>query len=334
MRRIVVTGGSGFVGRHVVAALLHAPRAHLLRLLVHRTPVPPEVAVGVELVRGDLGDPTSLAACCEGADTVLHLASHIGDDEAACEAVNARGTKALMAAAREAGARNLLYLSNAAVYGYAVHNGAREDHVRVAPATPVSRSRARAEKAVLEAGGMVLRPLFVYGEGDERFIPVLMRAFMRLPFLPNGGRARLSVVAVDDLAAAIAALAASGWAPSESAAHHVTDGCPVTLREIAVILGRSLGVPVPKHSLPYGLARWIVRLGARSAAGGTRWTRSSAHRLFLVSYDHCYDAARLWSLLGSSPGPPLAKRFPAYAAWYARFVPDRPAALRTSPVGA
>lgn len=48
---------------------------------------------------------------------------------------------------------------------------------------------------------------------------------------------------------------------------------------------------------------------------------TEVRRFFLVSHDHCYDAARLWSLLGSSPGPSLAERFPDLTAWYARFMP-------------
>jgi len=63
-----------------------------------------------------------------------------------------------------------------------VHRGASEAGTRVAPATPVSRSRVAAEDAVLDAGGMVLRPMFVYGTGDTRFLPALAR---RSPASPS-----------------------------------------------------------------------------------------------------------------------------------------------------
>ena len=311
--RVLVTGGSGFVGRHVLAALRRAPQPPALRLLAHQSPVD---GGPKETVPGDLAAPATLAAACRDVDVVVHLASYIGDDEATCDAVNARGTAALVAEAGRRGVTRMLYLSSAAVYGYAVHREASEHDTVVAPATPVSRSRARAEAAVLGAGGVVLRPLFVYGDGDTRFIPVLARALDRLPFLPDGGRARLSVIAVDDLASAIAALALRGWSQGESGAYHATDGHPVALRALARALAATFGTRAPRLGVPYPVARWIVRLAAATATGGQAWTPSAAHRLFLVSRDHCYDGSRLRALTALPPSQPLVARLAEFAPWY------------------
>jgi nucleoside-diphosphate-sugar epimerase len=288
-------------------------------MLVHRTPPAFAAGAAVTRVAGDLTDASSLEAACDGVRTVLHLAGYVGEDTAQCDAVNGRGTESLVVAARMAGVERIVYVSSAAVYGFGVHRGAAEDDVVVAPRTPVSRSRARAERAVLEAGGVVLRPLFVYGDGDTRFVPVVVGALRRLPLLVDHGRARLSLVAVDDLAAALVALAAlpaSGWRPGS---YHVTDGQPVAFRQVVASLAEILAFPLPRFSVPYPLARLIVGV-ARGRSFGARRGSAAAHRLFLVARDHFYDSSRLWTLLGRGPGGPFVERIGEYADWYRKLL--------------
>lgn len=338
--RILVTGGSGFIGRAVLRLLtgsqrLEGPRSTAgpgsdvptIRLLVHRTvPSPLGSDRPVECVSGDLGDPASLSGVCDDIDTVLHLASHISDDAVTCDRINGRGTEALVDLAAVAGVRRLVYVSSAAVYGWAIHSGAAEDAVAVAPVTPVSRSRIRAEQAVLDAGGIVLRPLFVYGDGDTRFIPVVLRAIRRLPFLVDRGRARVSVVCVDDLADVVVAAAThfdAGWT---SRVFHVTDGNPLEFRELALCLSRLFDVRMPRRSIPYPLVRLLVRAGAGSITGAENRSKSAAHRLFLVARDHYYDSSAIWKLTGLQPGEPLVTRVVDLARWYGRPDAASPAA--------
>jgi len=269
----------------------------------------------VEPFVGDLADPTSLAGLCDGVDTVLHLAGHISDDPGTCERVNAHGTEALVEQALAQGVSRLIYVSSAAVYGWAVHRGANEDEVTPAPATPVSRSRVRAERAILDVGGIVLRPLFVYGDGDTRFVPVVLRALRRLPFLIDRGEARISVVCVDDLAAAIAALAIIPGS-GVSGAFHVSDGRPVAFRDLAKCLSQAVAVRLPRWSLPYPQAHLVMRAGAGRSSGMGVWSESVAHRLFLVARDHYYDSSAIWNLTGLQPGQPLEGRVGDLARWY------------------
>lgn len=316
--RVLLTGATGFIGRAVCAAL-RVPEGRPVRLLLHR-PAPDETRpAGFEAVSGDLGRPETLAGLCEDVDTVLHVATYIGDDQELLEAVNVRGTEALVSEARTAGVRRFVYVSNAAVYGYAVHRGVRETEVAVDPATPISRSRAGAERAVLAGGGRVVRPLFVYGCGDTRFLPVVIRSLERFPFMIGGGRARLSVISVDDLAAALVALADDGGQAPPPGVYHATDGQPVRFRDIAAALSDELGLRRPPFSLPYSLARRVLGFSDQTAfpdAGRA----SAAHRLFLVAKDHYYDPTKLWELIGTRPGPPFPEQLPKYAEWYRRFL--------------
>ncbi len=316
---VLLAGASGFLGRHLLAALVTAGP---LRVLLHRRPLSPGPANGVEVAHGDLAEPGSLAGCCAGIQTLVHAACYIGGDPDLCDRVNARGTEALVAEARRAGVRRFLYMSSAAIYGYAVHRGADEATAVVAPATPISRSRVRAERAVLEVGGTVIRPLFVYGEGDTRFVPAIAGAVTRLPFLIDRGRARLSVIRAQDLARGVAALVCHEERCAEPAVLHATDGRPVSFRAIVDLLAGNLGYQVPTLSLPYPVARWLVRLSRRDG----EWSPSDAHRLFLVSRDHFYDSSRFWRAAGLPQPLPMVRQFEDCLAWYRQVLGAEPAA--------
>jgi nucleoside-diphosphate-sugar epimerase len=316
--RVLVTGGTGFIGKAVLKRLSGFTHPAVRLLLHHSVPDPP-LPEGVEYAYADLARPETLDGVCDGVDTVLHFAGYIGDDEEQCDVVNARGTEELVARARTAGVRCFIYVSNAAVYGYAVHRNNKETDVTVHPATPISRSRVRAERAVLGLDGVVLRPLFVYGTGDTHFLPILIRALDRFPFLINGGRARLSVITVDDLAAVLVALATGECTEEHRGVFHVNDGHPVSVKEIVITLARCMGTRLPSFSVSFWIARIVIHMfGGRifQKAG----QRSLTHRLFLVSKDHYYDASKLWDLVSARPGPPLSERLPQYANWYRQFL--------------
>jgi len=317
-RNILLTGSTGFIGSAVLKRLNHSTGLNL-RLLLHKKIPELHLSAHDEYRYCDLACPETFNDICDGVDAVLHLASYIGDDQYLCEAVNARGTEALADQAKRAGAKRFLYLSNAAVYGYAVHRNADETEATVDPATAISRSRVRAEQAVLDNNGIVLRPLFVYGHGDTHFIPALIRALERFPFMIDGGRARLSVISVDDLAEVLVDLATDEWSQKHQGVFHVNDGHPVSFKEIAVSLAACVGSRLPPFSVPLFIAQSMVRLTRRGIFQKSG-LNSSAHRIFLVARDHYYDASRLWNLVSVKPGPPLPENLGQYKDWYRRFV--------------
>lgn len=309
---VLVTGAAGFVGVHVVRAL--ALRGLRVRALVHQRPLGADSPADV--VRGDLRVPATLDAACADVSCVVHLASVIADDDVTCETTNVRGTANLLAACRARGVRSVVYLGNSAVCGYHVQRDVTEDAAKAAPATPVSRSRLAAESSVLAAGGCSLRTLFTYGEGDTYFVPRLMRTLARWPVLVAGGRARLSLIGVDQLAERIAAVVSSlssGARTFEGRVFHVNDGEPTSLRAIVETLVRELGLRRPRFSLPYPAFRALLRV----APGTGPWTESAAHRLHLVSADHTFDASRIARALGALPDPGgFSERLAKHAAWY------------------
>ncbi|QNP73941.1 NAD-dependent epimerase/dehydratase family protein [Streptomyces roseirectus] len=288
---VVVTGASGFVGTAAVRALLE--RGARVRALVRR--VPEEVVEGVEWVAGDLTEPGAVRGLCEGAGAVVHLASYIGDDEALCRAVNVGGTRAVMAEARGAEVRRVVQLSTAAVYGAGPHRGIEVGQVEPVPVSAVSRSRLAGERFALEAGGVVLRPGLVLGEGDRWVVPGLRELTRRVPARWDGGRALLSVVDVADLGRLIAALALpEPGRVIPSGVYHASHPVPVRIGElIAGLVARGELAPVPEVDWP-----WEVCLERFRASGG----RASERQFALVGRDHWYVSEEVWRVAGCDPG--------------------------------
>jgi nucleoside-diphosphate-sugar epimerase len=296
---ILLTGGAGFVGRAALAALLRRDAA--VRVLTHRR----AVGGGSERVSGDLAQPATLHGACDGAAVVVHLASAIDEDEDVCAAVNVRGTDALLAEARRAGVSRIVYLSTAAVYGTGPHRGIPEDGVRPEPVSATSRSRLLAERTVLAAGGIVLRPMLVHGAGDTWFVPALARALSRTPVTVDGGRARLSLVAVEDLAEVIATIALAPEPPPLDV-YHVNHPQPVTVGELHSALSEHLDVPAPVADVDLEAALAVVGADPRRA-----------RQLALVALDHFYESSTVWRHTGLTPGG-FRERLAGHVPWYRR----------------
>ncbi|MFF1282832.1 NAD-dependent epimerase/dehydratase family protein [Streptomyces sp. NPDC058299] len=299
---VLVTGGSGFIGGTVLP-LLRAEEVRV-RVLAHRRP--PSRGRHLEVVDGDLTDPASLRGVCRGVDRVLHLASYIGKDEQRCLAVNADGTRHLLAEARRAGVSGFVQLSTAAVYGNGPFRGTAEGEAEPRPVSATSRSRLAGERLTLGAGGAVLRPYLVYGRGDQWVMTGLLRMLRALRSgLPEKGSALLSLTEVGTLAAALTRLALTAPARQAAGVFHACPPRPVSLRELVAATHRHLGFPLVRGDQPFERARQEL-----VAAG------CDGHLLDLFGVDHWFDATRLRTVGGCAPGPGLSAGLAAHAAWY------------------
>ena len=182
---VLVSGGSGFVGREIVRQLVAA--GHNVRVLsrgIRR--LDPEV----RSVQGSVLDPESLPAACAGCDAVIHLVgiiSEIGGQT--FERVHIDGTRNLLAAAKASGVRRFIHMSAL---------GTRPDAV-----ARYHRTKWAAEESVRASGleWTLFRPSLVFGPGDH-FVGLFARISRWSPVLPvmGDGRARLQPVAVDEVA--------------------------------------------------------------------------------------------------------------------------------------
>ncbi len=192
-RLAAVTGGTGFLGRYIVDALLHA--CWQVRALARGEATFPE---GVEVVRGDLADRAALAALVRGAGAVVHAAG----------LVKARSRGAFMAVNRDGAAR----------LGAAVGPGVRvvlvsSQAARCPWVSPYAQSKRAGEDAAVAALGgaswVVARPCVVYGPGDREGLALLrLAAGWAVPAVRP--EPRIAMVHARDAAGAIVALCGGG----------------------------------------------------------------------------------------------------------------------------
>lgn len=300
MPTLLITGAAGFVGGRVAR---EAERRQVeLRLMSHRSPL---TGSGPRVVRADLGEPASLRGVCDGVDVLVHCASQIGGDAEANEAVNARGTAALVDEARRAGVARIVQLSTASVYGRGTFRGGRPEELTRNPGSATSRTRAAAEDAVLAAGGVVLRPHLVYGEGDAWVVPGLARMLSVLPGTVDGWPSRVSVIAVSELAGLLVATALAPAADLTSSVYHATHPEPVPVDTLLRTVAACVGADWPERELTAGQARAVLEEKG-----------VPAYVLDMFTTDHVFDSGPLWSDLRRVPGAGFDADFRDAAPWY------------------
>lgn len=265
----LVTGGGGFLGRYIVEQLLQ--RADRVRSF-NRGAYPELVAMGVEVVRGDIRDNDAVAAACENVDCVFHTAAvaGIGVNGKLFDEINLGGTKNVINACRKNGVSQLVYTSSPSV----TFTG--EDQQNVDESVPYGKSwlrainayysytKALAEEAVLSADGLsscALRPHLIWGPRDQHLIPRLIARARSGRLRRVGDGANLvDMTYVEN--AAIAHLQAAGALAQEDSpvagkAYFLSQGTPVNCWQWIDEILQLANLPSVQSSLSFKAA-WRV----------------------------------------------------------------------------
>ncbi len=325
---ILITGGTGFIGRHVVRVIRDSVNAKAIRILLMESERDKQTEFpGMQVVFGDLSSETTVAKTVSGIDTIIHLAGkNIDHDGTGFTQVNIDGTRHLCNAAAAHGVKKMIYVSSVGVYGHHSHRNTDET-TPVKPDTAFSKSKAEAEKIILEhhsrgdLQGIILRHRFVYGEGDEHVVPRMMRAAEKYPFLINRGRARVSLVQVNEFADITGRFALKGLPKDDSPIYHVTDGFPISYHDIIMTICNAYGFHRPERSIPFWLLYGPVRLYEFIRRVDPEATKSSLSslRLKLVGQDNYYSNHKLRQLFPNYTFTPFKEAFPALVGYYARY---------------
>ena len=247
-----VTGGTGFVGAHLVKAL--RARGDRVTCLVRRPPPDLTERPGwrdVRVERGDLDDADALRRGCAGAEVVFHVAGKIvAKDVREFMATNRDGTANVLEAAQEQGVTRFVLVSSIAAAGPTVPGQPIDEARHPAPVTDYGRSKLAAEVLVraLDFPWTIVRPPVVYGEWDRGTLQIFRLAQRAVAPVFGDGSQELSVIHAEDLARALIATATTTAAAGRVyfAAHPTT----TTGRDLLLACGRALGraprtVPVP-----------------------------------------------------------------------------------------
>lgn len=244
---ILVTGGTGFVGRALVRQLSAA--GYPVRILLRPSAKSPDLPKGVpvHVALSALDDARGLLAAMAGVDTVCHLAgAEWHGAYANLERVDVHGTRMVSEAAAQAGVRRIVYLS---------HLGADR-----ASAFPVLKAKGIAEEYIRSSGVpyTILRSSILFGPGDAFTTGLgwLLTASPFAFFLPGQGRALLQPLAVEDLATLILWLLQSELQSSQT--YDIGGGEYISVRQAAAIVMDVLGKRRPFVNVPLPFLRGLT----------------------------------------------------------------------------
>jgi nucleoside-diphosphate-sugar epimerase len=275
MTTAFVTGGSGFVGRTLISALVQA--GWTVRALARSESAMRVVeAVGAEPVPGDLGAVAAMTAGMSGCDVVFHAAAKVDDwgrPEEFVE-VNVAGTQHVVAAARAAAVPRLVHVSTEAVL---TGSGpiVQADETRPRSAHPIgsyATTKALAEEVVEAANGLelqtvIVRPRLIWGPDDTTLLPLLVDSVEHGRYRwVDRGRYLTSTCHVRNVCAGLIAAAERGR-PGEI--YFLTDGDPVEFRMFVEHLLATQGVVAGSGSIP----RRVAQAAAVASEGAWRLLR-------------------------------------------------------------
>ena len=314
--KVLVTGGTGFVGGHLVDALLQAGEEVTL---LARSPAKARGLTerGIRVVEGDLDDPAALRAAARSQQVIYHAAGLVAArDEAGFMAINRDGTARLLAAAAEVSRARFVLISSLAAAGPVPRGGRREGDEPPQPVTGYGRSKLAGE-TVVRAGPLawnIVRPPAVYGPRDGEFLRVFKATRLGVVPVFGDGAQELSLVYAPDLAQAVVAV---GRSEAEGQVFYPCHPEVLTSEGLVRGIARAMGYRIRVLRLP----RWAAALGlgasssaARLTGRTTLLTRDKANEFFAPAWTA--DPAPLTAATGWTAQHDLASGAEATAAWY------------------
>ena len=270
---VLVTGGTGSLGRRIVERLLAAGRDVAV---LARTPAPELEARGVRFIRASLEDHAAVRAACTGIETVFHTAAKVGvwGRYGDFFRTNVLGTRALLEGCRAHDVQRLIYTSTpSVVYNGRDLAGADESLPLTTDCpSPYPLTKAIAESEVLAANTadaheglqtVALRPHLIWGVSDPHLVPrVLARARAGRLRIIGGGKNRVDMVHVENAVDAhlLAEQSLAQESPAAGRAYFITNGEPVVLWDWINDLLRALGEPPVTKKISLGAATTVGAL--------------------------------------------------------------------------
>jgi nucleoside-diphosphate-sugar epimerase len=271
VKRAFVTGGSGFLGRKLIATLV----ARGVAVAALSRSDKSDAAVtrqGATPVRGDLDAVDAMTAGMAGCDVVFHAAAYVEEHGTLADhmRVTVEGTRHVLAAAKAAGVARFVHVGTEAVIADG-HPIVRADETRPypkKPAGPYSISKGIAEQEVLAANApgfttVSIRPRFIWGADDTSLMPKLIGAVKAGKFAwVGGGHYLTSTCHVANVVEGALLAAEKG---TGGQVYFLTDGEPVDFREFMTAMLATHGVDAGSRSVP----RWV----AKTVAALTAWMK-------------------------------------------------------------
>ena len=321
---ILLTGGNGLLGRHLISAL--QARGDSVRVLA----LPSEdvswlTECEVPVHRGDITRPHTLPRAFDGVEAVFHLAGMMGlwrplEDY---HDVNVRGVENVCRAALAVGVRRLVHVSSWTVYGMDLGAPAREDFLLRPFREPYATTKAAGDRVVQRLmvdenlPAVIVRPGTFFGPGDAlHFGRMADRVGSGRAVIVGSGTNALPFVYVTDVVQGL--LLALDTEHALGQAYNISNDSPLTQRAFLTAIATQMRVKPPRIHVPYHSLYWAGSL----AEGVGAMTRSQRKppvtrlgvKLFGTDNRHSIDKAR--RELGFAPQVRLDEGIALASAWY------------------
>lgn len=327
MKNVLVTGGGGFLGSAIVQLLVN--ESVKVRSF-SRKRYPSLTAMGVEQIQGDIADADSVAAACEGIDTIFHTAAKAGiwGPYEHYYRANVAGTENILSACRSNPDINLIYTSSPSVVFHAGDMEGADESVPYPKSfsAPYPKTKAMAEQKVREAcrsglSAVILRPHLIWGPGDNHLVPHILARAHRLRQIGSGEN-KVDTIYIDNAAHAhlLAQKALSGDSSLSGRIYFISQDSPIALWEMVNrILEAGGKAPVtrtisPEKAVFIGtMLEYLYRF--LRIKGEPPMTRFLAHEL---SSSHWFNISAAKKDLGYTPLVSIDEGLERLKVWLAR----------------
>ncbi|WP_437879824.1 NAD-dependent epimerase/dehydratase family protein [Pseudomonas sp. LRF_L74] len=333
--RVLVTGGTGFVGRHIAWRLAGSgcqvifsgrSQTAAAEVIAHS----PAALTWLPLDHAQADAAERLQQASQGADVIVHCAalSSPWGTPAAFHTANVVSTEQVIQACQRNGIARLVHLSTPSLYfAFRDRLGVLEDQPLPPPINDYALTKGEAEQRIVQAGlpaAVMLRPRAVFGPWDATLMPRLLRVMRRGPIpLMRGGRAQLDLTCVDNLVDAVW-LALTQPLPRPLCTYNVSNGEPVVLEDLLHKIAEAFDLELRTRRLPWplvdALARGLEGIARLRGAGEPLLTRYGAG---VLAFSQTLDLHAIRSELGYQPAVGVDEGIQRHAHWW-REQGDRP----------
>jgi nucleoside-diphosphate-sugar epimerase len=300
---ILVTGGTGFVGRHLLDAL--AARGDQVRVLTRSERTPPHA--GVTMAVGDLADETSLERAIRGVRVVVHLAARVASvvgDERTWYDFNVRTSAALATVAGRAGVERFVHVSSGGVYG---DGAAAKPHAEAdspQPGNAYERSKLAAEQVVTErlasfvTSCAILRPAGIYGRGRPATMAFFDEVRRRRLWLHPTPHVIVHPTHVSDVVQACMRLLDR---PDVAGVLNIAGERALPFQELVALTAAALGVKARQLVVPAAVGRPIARVASSVLAAARAPVPAALERAARPYVNRALDTSLARARLGFLP---------------------------------